>query len=59
MDRSIAIYKADALKHSFNKENTLSLRSYLIDKQQLYIKAREKDENTIVRRLYTSLDPVL
>jgi hypothetical protein len=47
------------MKHSFDKESELMVRDYLRTKQALYIKAREVNEDLIIRCLYKGLDPTL
>ncbi|XMA09731.1 hypothetical protein WAI453_002522 [Rhynchosporium graminicola] len=56
---SVAVRKADALKHSFKDEKELSLRQFLDDKYNLYIEAGETNQDLIVRRMHQALDPSL
>lgn len=56
---SEVLAKADALRHSFAKEDTLSVRQFLSQKVQLYREAGETSEDTMVRRMHRDLDPEL
>jgi hypothetical protein len=47
------------MKHSFADESVLDVREYITKKQSLYVAAREKDEDLIVRRIHDGLDPTL
>ena len=56
---SEVLAKADALRHSFAEEDTLSVRQFLSQKVQLYREAGETSEDTMVRRMHRDLDPEL
>ncbi|OBT60288.1 hypothetical protein VE03_10178 [Pseudogymnoascus sp. 23342-1-I1] len=56
---SDVLAKADALRHSFAEEDTLSVRQFLSRKVQLYREAGETSEDTAVHRMHRDLDPEL
>ena len=47
------------MKYLFENEFKINVRDYITEKQSLYIKAGEKDEDLIVKRIYNELDPTL
>lgn len=57
--RMVALEEADALEHSFDTEDSLTVRQYLSRKQGLYLEAGEHDEDLIICRLLKGLDPTL
>jgi hypothetical protein len=56
---SVALQEADALRHSFDDEATLTVRQYMTRKQSLYLEAGEQQEELIIRRIHDGLDPTL
>ena len=54
-----ALQQTDRMSYSFDTEDKLLVQEYLLQKQSLYLKAGETNENNIVCRLYKRLDPTL
>ncbi|KAG5941963.1 hypothetical protein E4U53_007310 [Claviceps sorghi] len=58
-DRGQMLMKADRLKHSFAKEDDLSLQDYIDQKIAMFIEAGNIDDDQIARRLVMGVDPSL
>lgn len=58
-DISVILREADAMRHSFDTEDTMDVRTYINKKYSLYREVGEDNDEVIIRRIHGGLDPTL